>query len=209
MKGEGEKTNFETINKNNERTKEASTEEPPEGSTSVAACPQASSARIASLEAIALQVTGSKDVLPVEVLKVTLKRYRRMPRGGWQHLHRKFCWIFNAEISLREFIRQANFLLTDSEGKICNRRKFKEDDVKRIKMNEESFREVSIQENKTYLDVKDKYYGLMSKAANRSIEEWKGTKKFTRMNTDTQLLSVINLVADEYSRAHPPKNMAV
>ena len=64
--------------------------------------------RMAALDAVASLVDVSRDRWPGEALKASIKRFGRMPRGGWECLHRKYCGQFASRLSLGEFKKRAN-----------------------------------------------------------------------------------------------------
>ena len=83
--------------------------------------------RLATLKAILREVRVPAQIWPKEALKATLKRFERMPRKGWDLMHKFYIGKFAKEISPIEFLRKAENTIVSNSGRGCSRRKFTEE----------------------------------------------------------------------------------
>ncbi|EQB62141.1 hypothetical protein NAPIS_ORF00283 [Vairimorpha apis BRL 01] len=73
--------------------------------------------RFSALKAMLLSVDSSKELWPTDALKNILKRFERMPRGGWKMATDVFCNKFNDPITMKVFKKRAHDNLKNELGR--------------------------------------------------------------------------------------------
>ena len=91
------------------------------GAACAAEVPGPVASRTAILEALISELDVPQARWPEEALKAVIERFGRMPRGGWQFCHSKYCISFTCNTSLDEFKRRANSVITSNSGNKCSR----------------------------------------------------------------------------------------
>ena len=121
MEGERKKSGSGETEENPIKTEAVDTGGPPGAEAADAAeVPGPAAGRMVVLDALLAELEAPLDRWPGEALKAVLERFVRMPRGGWQHCHSKFCVSFGCSISLDEFTKRAKLAITSSSGRKCS-----------------------------------------------------------------------------------------
>lgn len=127
-KAEKKKRTDSEINKYDQsETEKVKTERPKGGKEAHAAevpCPVTS--RTVTLTALLAELEVPESRWPGEALKAVLGRFSSMPREGWHKCHSMFCDKFSSSVSLNEFTKRANSVITSNSGRKCPNRKFVE-----------------------------------------------------------------------------------
>src|ERR1700752_2287460 len=63
--------------------------------------------RLDALKAILGNINAPPQIWPREALKATLRKFERVPRNGWDQIHKFYTEKFAGECSLHEFKRRA------------------------------------------------------------------------------------------------------
>jgi hypothetical protein len=169
--------------------------------------PDPGASRMVVLGALATSTDVPMDRWPGEVLKVAIGRFARMPWGGWQLCHSIYCKKFSSGMSLDEFKRKANFVITSNGGTLCSRKKFVEESAKRVKTIDEHFEENTLHEAKVYLEVRKKFDILLKDNRSGEIDCAKWTRKFTHEEADPLVLGAIDRAAGDHAARYLPTSM--
>ena len=163
--------------------------------------------RNAVLDSIFSDTQSSKERWPEEVFESVLKRFKRMPRNGWNLAHEHYLQLFKHNISLCEFKKKAMSTIISSDGRRCSINKFERDPNKRPKILDDFFEEKTLIETKFYNKVKEKFTNILGDIKKKSIEENQRTKKVPMTKLNINLLNNINKIAGEAATTNINNNM--
>jgi len=162
--------------------------------------------RLDILKAILTGIDALPQLWPKEALKATLKRFERMPRRGWDLMHKFYTEKFTIEISLSEFQRQAEIAIVSSNGRKCSRQTFTEESSKRLKSMKDFIEENTLSDLKLYTKVRDQLQKELGAIRTTRVEEVPRTKKVYSENLDTLVVELLNQAVGEIVAKQPVKS---
>ena len=162
--------------------------------------------RLDILKAILGGIDAAPQVWPKEALKATLKRFERMPRKGWDLMHKHYTEKFAKEISLCEFRRQAEIAVVSSNGRKCTRHEFTEECSKRVKSMKDFIEENTLSDLKLYTKVRDQLQKELGSIRNSKIEDVQRTRKVYSETLDSLTVELLNQALGEIISKQPVKS---
>ena len=162
--------------------------------------------KLATIKAILISIEAPPQVWPKEALKAILRRYERMPRNGWDLLHRTYTEKFATEISLFEFKRQAESAVVTSNGRKCSRQIFTEEKNKRQKSIKDFIEENTLSDLKLYTKVRDQFRKELAGIKTMKVEDVPRTKKIYSESQDVLVLDLLNQAIGEVIQTNPIKS---
>ncbi|KAM0678434.1 hypothetical protein BDAP_001151 [Binucleata daphniae] len=162
---------------------------------------------MASLKAILLKVESTIEEWPKEAFLRVLSRFGRMPRLGWALSHSTFCDTFKSQISLVDYKRKAQNALTTKEGKRCTVREINETGVKRYKSVSTVIETQSLNESKTFNEIKSTFLECKKELDELGIEETQRIKKVPQQKINHLVLQGVIRAISEFATIKPITEM--
>ncbi|KAM0678417.1 hypothetical protein BDAP_001133 [Binucleata daphniae] len=162
---------------------------------------------MASLKAILLKVESTIEEWPKEAFLRVLSRFGRMPRLGWALSHSTFCDTFKSQISLVDYKRKAQNALTTKERKRCTVREINETGVKRYKSVSTVIETQSLNESKTFNEIKSTFLECKKELDELGIEEAQRIKKVPQQKINHLVLQGVIRAISEFATIKPITEM--
>lgn len=167
---------------------------------------QSTSPRLTTLEVILDGIKASPLQWPKEALRAILRKFERMPRKGWDLMHKKFLFLFKNEISLMQFKKRAEAAVLSNAGRKCSRSEFADENTKKRKTMEDFIEENTLSDLKLYNRVRSQLLNELGNIKSMKVEEVPRTKKISSDRQDGLLLEALNESLAEVIVQQPVRN---
>ncbi len=153
--------------------------------------------RLSILEAILDKIDARLQLWPKEALKAVLKQFSRMPRCGWDTMHRFYNRKFGLSTSPADFKRKAEAAVVGEQGKRCSREMFSEQIKKKTKTVDELVEENTLQDLKLYQSARDQILKELGNIRTMRVEDVPRTTKIPNEFVDSNLMENLDQALGE------------